>query len=307
MRKLTVVLLFAALVLGACGSNGTKQAEPAVTDATFPVTIQGPAGAVTIAKRPEKIVSLSPTATEMLFAIGAGPQVLAVDDQSDYPANAPKTKLSGYQPNVEAIAAYKPDLVVIANDVGNLMASLAKLNVPVLLEAAAKTLDDSYSQISQLGTATGRAPGAASVVSSMKADVKRLTSNAASAGASIYHELDNTYFSATSKTFIGQVYSLFGLRNIADAADKTGSGYPQLSAEYILDANPDLIFLADAQCCGVNADVVGKRPGWSRINAVTSGRVIVLDGSVASRWGPRIVGLVQQVREAASKLQPART
>ena len=75
----------------------------------------------------------------------------------------------------------------------------------------------------------------------------------------VYHELDPTYYSATSKTFIGRVYALLGLRNIADAADKTGSGYPQLSAEYIVAASPDLIVLADTKCCGQTAAKVGKR------------------------------------------------
>ena len=85
---------------------------------------------MTIRKRPSRIVSLSPTATETLFAIGAGAQVVAVDDQSDYPKQAPHTTLSGYTPNVEAIAAYKPDLVVASSDPNDLVAALEKLGIP---------------------------------------------------------------------------------------------------------------------------------------------------------------------------------
>jgi len=115
---------------------------------------------------------------------------------------------------------------------------------------------------------------------------------------SVYHELDPTYYSATSKTFIGRVYKLFGLRNIADAADSSGSGYPQLSGEYIVSANPGLIVLADTRCCGQSAATVASRAGWGGLAAVRNHRVIGIDDSVASRWGPRIVTFVRAVGKA---------
>jgi iron complex transport system substrate-binding protein len=111
----------------------------------------------------------------------------------------------------------------------------------------------------------------------------------------VYHELEPDYYSVTSKTFIGRVYSLFGLKNIADAADKSGSGYPQLSAEYIVASNPDLIVLADTVCCGQTPATVAARPGWSGIAAVQHHAVVSIDDSIASRWGPRIVNLVRAV------------
>jgi iron complex transport system substrate-binding protein len=114
----------------------------------------------------------------------------------------------------------------------------------------------------------------------------------------VYHELDPTYYSATSRTFIGGIYKLFGLRNIADAADSGGTGYPQLSAEYIVSANPGLIVLADGRCCGQSAAAVAARPGWSGIAAVRTHSVIAIDDSVASRWGPRVVTFVQAVAKA---------
>ena len=120
-------------------------------------------------------MSLSPTATEDLFAIGAGPQVVAVDDQSNYPASAPRTDLSGLKPNVEAIAAKKPDLVVIADDSTGLSASLAKIGVLALVEPPAKNLDDAYAQIGQLGVATGHTVAADALASSMRAQIARLT------------------------------------------------------------------------------------------------------------------------------------
>ena len=116
-----------------------------------------------------------------------------------------------------------------------------------------------------------------------------------------YHELDPTYFSATSKTFIGQVYSLLGLKNIADPADTDGSGYPQLSAEAIIAANPDLVFLADTKCCQQTAQTVAARPGWNVITAVKDGGVVPLDDDIASRWGPRIVDYLRSVAEAVGQ------
>jgi iron complex transport system substrate-binding protein len=99
------------------------------------------------------------------------------------------------------------------------------------------------------------------------------------------------------------VYALFGLRNIADAADRTGSGYPQLSAEYVVSAAPDLIVLADSVCCGQTPRTVGARPGWSRIPAVRNGLVLRIDDSIASRWGPRIVNFVRAVDAALSHVR----
>ncbi|HJT37726.1 MAG TPA: ABC transporter substrate-binding protein [Actinomycetota bacterium] len=260
-----------------------------------------------IASKPSAIVSLSPTATEMLFAIGAGAQVKAVDDQSNYPPQAPKTKLSGFQPNVEAIASYQPDLVVISGDVPGLSSSLTKLSIPVLVEPAAKTLDDTYAQIMQLGQATGNVKNADDLVASMKSRINAIVASLPKFASppTYYHELDNTYFTATSKTFIGSVYGLLGLKNIADPADKKASGYPQLSAEYIIQANPQIIFLADTKCCGQSAETVAKRPGWNQIAAVRDGHVIALDDDVASRWGPRIVDFLQTVANALKELKQA--
>ena len=244
-----------------------------------------------------RIVSLVPALTEMLFAIGAGKQVVAVDDQSNYPVAAPHTKLSGFQPNLEAIIGYKPDLVVVSNDPKELVSGLNKLNVVVLLLPAAASLDDSYSQIEVLGAATGHVADSAIVVSRMHADIAKLTAKVAKRATPLtfFHELDDTLYSVTSKTFIGQIYTLAGLRNIADAADKDSGGYPQLTAEYVIAQNPDLIFLADTKCCKQSAATLAARPGWSDIDAVKKNKVIALDDDVASRWGPRVVDLARTI------------
>ena len=307
MGKPLGILVAVALALAACGSD-----EPASTGSTggsatsstgpaaFPVTVTGTKGDVTIDARPERIVSLSPTATEDLFAIGAGDQVIAVDDQSNYPPEAPVTDLSGLEPNVEAIAGYEPDLVVYSTEPGDLGSSLDGLGITALQLDAAPTLDVTYDQIRQLGAATGHTDEAGALVEQMRSDIQGLVDGAdPTAGTTFYYELDDTFYSVTSKTFIGKLFEMLGLRNIADAAGKGSGGYPQLSAEYIIESDPDLIFLADTKCCGQSAATVAGRPGWAGLSAVTGGNVVPLDDDVAQRWGPRVVDLLQQVSDAA--------
>jgi iron complex transport system substrate-binding protein len=253
------------------------------------------------AAAPHRIISLSPTATESLFAIGAGKQVVAVDDQSDYPKRAPHTTLSGFTPNVEAIASYRPDLVVVQYDAAGVVEALRKLNIRVLVQPSAKNLAVAYAQIRQLGAVTAHKRAAAALVSRMKASIARAVALTPKRRLSVYHELSPDYYSATSKTFIGGIYKLFGLRNIADAADSTSSGYPQLSGEYILGANPNLIVLADTRCCGQTVTGVRSRPGWTGLSAVRTGSVVAVDDSVASRWGPRVVQFVQAVAKVLRK------
>jgi cobalamin transport system substrate-binding protein len=247
------------------------------------------------AATPHRIISLSPTATESLFAIGAGKQVVAVDDQSDYPKRAPRTTLSGYTPNVEAIAGYRPDLVVLSGNPNDVVSGLRKLGIRVLLQPAATNLAQAYAEIRQLGTVTGHRKSANALAARMKKAIAQTVKSVPKRRLSVYHELDPTYYSATSRTFIGRIYKLFGLRNIADAADSTASGYPQLSGEYILAQNPGLIVLADTRCCGQSAATIASRPGWSGLAAVRNHRVVGIDDSVASRWGPRVVNFVQAV------------
>jgi iron complex transport system substrate-binding protein len=260
-------------------------------------------GEITVDERPEAIVSLSPTATEMLFAVSAGDQVTAVDEFSTHPSEAPTTDLSGFEPNVEAIAGYDPDLVVIADDGADLSGALAELDIPVLVAPAATTLDDTYDQLGQLGAVTGHAEEAAAVVDGMREDVADITADLPDTGEPLtyFHELDDTYYTVTSDTFIGQVYEAAGLTNIADGAADDAGGYPQLSEEFIIDADPDLIFLADAQCCGQSAETVAERPGWDQITAVREGAVVELDEDVASRWGPRIVDMLRTVGDAVAE------
>jgi cobalamin transport system substrate-binding protein len=309
-RPLAALLAALALFLAGCGGD-SESAEPAQPTSSaavetaaapeFPVTVEADNGPVTIEEEPHAIVSLSSTATESLFAIGAGEQVLAVDDQSNYPAEAPMTDLSGFEPNVEAIAGYEPDLVIAAYDPGGLVEGLEKLDIPVLLQDAAPNLDAAYEQIETLGAATGNPDGAETVITDMETAIDELVASVPGAeGVTVYHELGPDFFSATSDTFIGTIYELFGLVNIADGAAGAADagGYPQLTGEYIVSESPDLIVLSDTKCCQQTAEKVSKRPGWSGITAVTNGAIVEADDDIASRWGPRTVEFVELVAQS---------
>jgi iron complex transport system substrate-binding protein len=276
--------------------------------AAFPVTVTAANGKVTITARPSRIVSLAPTMTEDLYAVGAGSQVVAVDADSNYPAGVPATKLSGLTPNLEAIAKYNPSLVVASQDSGGLVKGLARLGIPVLVEPATATIPAAYAQIEQIGQATGHAAQAARVVSGMRQQIAAAVAAVGSShkGLTYYWELSaSPYYSATSTTFIGQVIALFGLKNIADKASKpaTDGGYPQLSAEYIVTAKPDIIFLGDNSPADGNQppSVVARRPGWAGIPAVKDNEIIALNDDIASRWGPRLPQLVAEIAQAIER------
>lgn len=320
MKRITSILSL-ILVLAACGTGdgagtstvaevSTTTSTPATTttqpttttaDPGFPVTVEADNGSVTIESSPEAIVSLSSTATEQLFAIGAGSQVVAVDEQSNYPSEAPTTDLSGFTPNVEAILAYDPDLVIITFDPGDLVASLEAADVPVISFTAAASLDDVYRQFEALGQATGHAEEAVIVSEQIENDIAKIVADAPALpdGTSYFYEIDNTLYTATSSTFFGQIIGLFGLENIGDAADADGAafGYPQLSSEYVVAQDPDLIFLADVDY-GESAESVASRPGWDVLTAVQQGHIYGIDADLASRWGPRVVDFTEAIADA---------
>ena len=295
IRPLMVAL--AIITLAACGSSNS------------PIAMSGsPGGDLGDdlgRAAPTRIVSLSPSGTEMLFAIGAGDQVVAVDTYSYFPEGTPVTDLSGWEPNVEAIIGYEPDLVLMSYDPGDVVAGLEAAGVKAVVQPAAVVVADTYTQMLELGDLTGRSAQAAQVVAEIQIEMNALADEAATAGAAgltYYHELDDTLFSITSSTFIGEIYAMAGLVNVADAADPDGTayGYPQLSAEFLVDAGPDFVFLADVECCAQTADVVAVRAGWQTIPAIVEGRIVELPADIPSRWGPRIVDFLRVVVHAVT-------
>ena len=258
------------------------------------------------AANPSRIISLSPSATETLFAIGANKQVIAVDDLSNYPATAPMTALSAFTPNVEALVTYKPDLIILnssATKAEDVRKQLTKLGIPVYWEISPNSIDEAYAEIVAIGRAIGRNKEAVSLVADMRSKISS-TIKKYRKGKSVtfFHELDNTLYSATSDTFIGSVYKSFGLTNIADAAASADSyGYPQLTSEYVIKANPRVIYLADAEY-GENVKTVSSRAGWKNVTAVRKRQILALPADIPSRWGPRLVDFYEFIGQSLAKL-----
>ena len=315
-RRMIALLAGLSLVAAACGGDDSS-GEPAATDepaasaapADAPPTTDAAEPAATTAgitaapiEPAERVVSLSPTHTEMMFAIGAGDQLVAIDEFSNYPAEALELPhdLSGYEPNVEAIARFEPDLVIIGGDFTGLGDQLASIDIDSWDGPAATTIDDTYAQIGELGALTGHTAEADALVASMRADLAALVAATPEPTEPLYlyHELDPSFYSVDSTTFLGELYSMFGLRNIADEAEGDSGGYPQLNAEFIVSTNPDLIFLADTKCCGESIATVSARDGWSAVTAVEAGAIIEMDDDIASRWGPRVVEYAAAVAAA---------
>lgn len=313
-RRLLGTVAGLALITAACGSDDSSSSgstETAVAETAAPDTT-GPGGTVadgTVvadgngdASVDQRVVSLSPTHTEMMFAIGAGDQLVAVDQFSDYPAEAQElpNELSAFDNNVEAIAAYEPDLVLIGGDFSGLGPQLDELGIAWWDGPAPTTIDGTYRQIEELGAATGQDAEADALVASMQAEIDEIVAATPTPDEplTVFHELDDTLFSLDSTTLFGELYGLLGLRNIADTAEGDSGGYPQLSAEFVVSADPDFIFLADTKCCGQSLDTVAARDGWADMTAVQNGTVIELDDDVASRWGPRIVDFLRAVSDA---------
>jgi iron complex transport system substrate-binding protein len=284
-------VLFVVGLIGVTSASAKVAVRAASTPTgNFPVSVKSGDGTVQIPSRPDRILSLSASATQMLYAIGAGPQVVGVDKYSTYPPRAPRTKFTGYESSAEDYLYLRPDLVILAFETGTLLQQLKTLHIPALLLLPATGVPGVDSQLAALGIATGHEAAASSVASSLGQDLTAATRGAGNAGRgkTYYVEVDPTYYTATSNTFVGAELSLFGMRNIADAAGH-GSAYPQVSAEYILKENPDYVFLADTVCCQQTATTFAKRPGFSTLRAVLLHHVIGVNDSVAAQWGPHTI------------------
>ncbi|MGP8008741.1 MAG: ABC transporter substrate-binding protein [Acidimicrobiales bacterium] len=255
------------------------------------------------ASSPQCIVSMSPTATETLYAIGAGKQVQAVDTDSDFPTTGlPKKRINALDPSVESILGIckitktykttKPDLVIISYNANDIQQKLTGLGIKVVAQDPPSTVTGAYAQMTQLGQLTGHETKAAAIIASLKTTIAQDVASVPkhpNKVITVYYELDPTFYSLTSSTFVGALLKSLGVVNIADPENTSAdAGYPQLSAEYIVSANPKLIFLADTICCHASASTVAKRPGFSKVSAVINHHVVGLNDDIASRWGPRL-------------------
>lgn len=293
-----LALLVAALACGggpaapilACGAPAASS-EPAV--AAFPTEVDGTNGtSVTLEAPPTRIASLSAGHTEIIYAIGAGAQVAAVDKTSDCPQEAAELpQVDAFSPSTEAIAALQPDLVVLFYDPGDLQTSLEALAIPVLFLESPSSVDGVFEQVRLLGRVTGHSDEAEQLVAEMEERIEAISEKLAGVdqGPTVFHEVDTTYYTAGPGSFVGDLYDILKARNIAAA---TGEPFPQLSTEAIIDANPEVIVLADEDA-GESPATVRARPGWSAVSAVQNDRIYTLDPDIISRPGPRVVDALE--------------
>jgi len=296
---LSLALLLA--LVSACGNDGhessaTRTSTPTAVAAAavqHPLTLtDGQGRAVTLPVAPQRIASLSPAATEILFAIGAGDQVAAVDKFSNYPPEAAtRQQLDAFQPSVEAIVGAQPDLVLVFYDPGNLVDGLSRAGVTVFYLETPTSVDGVLQQIGILGEATGHAQEAEDLVASMQQRIAVIKDGLADVpqGPRLFHEVDNQLYTVGPSSFVGSLYTVLKVQNIAAGAVEA---YPQLSQEAIIEQDPEVIILGDA-AGGESPDTVKARPGWGGISAVKNGRIYVIDPDIVSRPGPRLVDALE--------------
>lgn len=309
IRLLAPLLAIALLVLSACGgdddSPGTKTtAAPspasvatATPAALFPLTITDSGGtAGTFKEAPKRIISYSPGATEVLFAVGAGGQVVGVDRFADYPPEtSAKTKLEYSKPAPEPALALQPDLVIMATRQEGQVKQFRDLGMPVLLFKEPVDLGGVLDQIRTIGKVTGHPEDSERLAAELRKRIdavqKRVT--AVTQGPLVFYELSPDLYTAAPNTFIGSLLTLLKAGNVVQGGT---TQFPQLSAEAVISANPQVVLLADGGARGGQSlDTLKSRPGWANIAAVKNGSVFAVDGNIFNRPGPRVVDALEQL------------
>ncbi|MGE3960367.1 MAG: ABC transporter substrate-binding protein [Dehalococcoidia bacterium] len=302
-RRMSALVLVAMSVLALAGcsedeaadvtatAEGTPSATAATATATATVTtieVTDSSGETIVLEAPAvRIVSHSPAATEILFAIGAGDAVVAADEFSNYPPEAESLpKVTYSTPDPEQDLGFDPDLVIFAGRQESSLAHFRELELRVFYLEEPSNLEGVFENIRTLGVLTGREAEAESVVAEMQATLDEVAAAIADVeeGPVVFYELTEDLYTVSPNSFIGAALSFVKARNVAEGVD---GDFPQLTSEAIVEANPDVILMADADF--VDPASVPERAGWSAITAVTEGQIHPVDGDIMSRPGPRIV------------------
>jgi iron complex transport system substrate-binding protein len=271
----------------------TKEYPGTEPDASnFPLRLADDSGKqVDIEAPPSRIVSLSAAHVEVLYAIGAGDQLIAGDLFSDCPAAAAELEqVDSFTPSVEAITALEPDLVFMFFDPGGVRDSLEGAGVDVFMLNSPESVSGVLDQMEQVGQITGHLKEAGDYVAGMNARIEEIVAGLPDTEPpTVFHEVDNTLFTAGPGSFVGDLYEILEASNIAEA---TGEPFPQMSNEAVIAAAPEVIILADEEA-GESAETVAARPGWDAIPAVQDGRIYPVDPDIVSRPGPRLINALE--------------
>ena len=312
---LVAVLLGAVIGLVACDDDGGASAasptsEASAADATSEATATETATATEAAgplvvadsdgfvlefeAAPQRIVSYSPGVTEILFAIGAGAQVIAADEFSDYPAETVDLERVSYsEPDPERVLGLDPDLVIMATRQQEQVEQFRDLGLAVMFNREPDSIEGVLENIRTLGTVTGHEADAEALIASMEARIAAVEEAIAdvTAGPRVFYELSEDLFTVAPETFVGSTLTLLKASNVAAGAE---TAFPQLTQEALIAANPEVVLLADAEF-GATPEAVAARPGWDAVDAVINGRLYPVDPDLGNRPGPRIVDALEEV------------
>jgi iron complex transport system substrate-binding protein len=291
LRKFLLVTLLITL-MAACTPQATPTTPPTSSTLTF---TDGLGREVALKGIPQRIIAIAPSSTEILFAVGAGNQVVGVEKFSDYPEAAKKVTNIGSafeKLNTELIVSLKPDLVLAAQiNTPEQVKQLEDLGITVYYLKNPHTLEEMYGNLETVAKLTGHEAETATLIESLKKRVAAVDAKIGpvSSRPSVFYELDSTDpskpYTAGKDTFITLLIERAGGHNIAADLDS----YPQMSLEQIVAADPTYIILGDATWGGVTPEMVASRPGWENLSAVKNGKVVPFDDNLVSRPGPRLV------------------
>ncbi|MFD0872349.1 Vitamin B12-binding protein precursor [Chlamydia abortus] len=333
MRTMTALLLMAMLAVGLLGCGDKQQDPKGISDPAkvqdekgkenqadgdkkpdsgdksddgkakagqteYPLKVTDASGTeLTFDKAPERIASLAPSETETLFAIGAGDQVVGVDQWSNYPEEAAaKPKIGSLETNLEALLATEPDLVVAASSNKKVIDKIREMNVPVYFSAP-KTLDEVIEKIETMGLIMNKQEEAKKVAEQMKADRQKVVDAVKDAPAKKVYMEFSPGWTVGEGEFMDELVKLAGGTNIA-AGEK---GWFPIDPEKIIQANPEVILYAEGGGMESILEEIKKRPGWDQIDAVKNGALYPIDKDIISRVGPR---LTEALLEAAKAIHP---
>ncbi len=243
----------------------------------------------------KRVVSLSTTHTEVIQVLGSESLLVGVDAFSE--TELPVEKIDAFTVTAEDLVKLNPDLVLIAFDFNGIVEGLESLKINYAILPPAGNFEDVYSQIEEIGNLIDREDESSYLVSSMKNDVKEIIENFSEENIRVFHEIGFTYgiYTVNENSFIGEIYNLLGVENIANLKeDPFGGGYPEFSEEEVLEANPNLIVVGHSDY--LNKDL-STRIGWEQIAAVQTDNVFFLDENLANNWGASTVDLINTLSE----------